>query len=215
VQPLTSDVVRVLVVDDHEIVRRGVVEVIDADEGLTVVAEAGTVADAIRRAAAVKPDLAILDLKLPDGTGIDLLRALRHDQPDIRCIVLTSFDDEEALAAALAAGANAFVLKTVRGAEIVEVVRQVVAGRNLLDDRTVARRRSGVPDPTAELTPTERKVLELIGDGLSNREIGDRLGLAEKTVKNHVTGLLAAMGFRRRTQAAAWVAAHRQGSGWH
>ena len=214
-QPLTSDVVRVLVVDDHEIVRRGVVEVIDADEGLTVVAEAGTVADAIRRAAAVKPDLAILDLKLPDGTGIDLLRALRHDQPDIRCIVLTSFDDEEALAAALAAGANAFVLKTVRGAEIVEVVRQVVAGRNLLDDRTVARRRSGVPDPTAELTPTERKVLELIGDGLSNREIGDRLGLAEKTVKNHVTGLLAAMGFRRRTQAAAWVAAHRQGSGWH
>ena len=214
-QPLTSDVVRVLVVDDHEIVRRGVVEVIDADEGLTVVAEAGTVADAIRRAAAVKPDLAILDLKLPDGTGIDLLRALRHDQPDIRCIVLTSFDDEEALAAALAAGANAFVLKTVRGAEIVEVVRQVVAGRNLLDDRTVARRRSGVPDPTAELTPTERKVLELIGDGLSNREIGDRLGLAEKTVKNHVTGLLAALGFRRRTQAAAWVAAHRQGSGWH
>jgi two-component system, NarL family, response regulator DevR len=215
VQPLTAEVVRVLVVDDHEIVRRGVVEVIDADEGLTVVAEAGTVADAIRRAAAVKPDLAILDLKLPDGTGIDLLRALRHDQPEIRCIVLTSFDDEEALAAALEAGANAFVLKTVRGAEIVEVVRQVVAGRTLLDDRTVARRRSGVPDPTAELTPTERKVLELIGDGLSNREIGDNLGLAEKTVKNHVTGLLAAMGFRRRTQAAAWVAAHRQGSGWH
>ncbi len=214
-QPLTSEVVRVLVVDDHEIVRRGVVEVIDADEHLTVVAEAGTVADAIRRAAAVKPDLAILDLKLPDGTGIDLLKALRVGQPDLRVVVLTSFDDEEALAAALAAGANAFVLKTVRGAEIVEVVRQVVAGRTLLDDRTVARRRSGAPDPTAELTPTERKVLELIGDGLSNREIGDRLGLAEKTVKNHVTGLLSAMGFRRRTQAAAWVAAHRQGSGWH
>jgi len=188
--------VRVLVVDDHEVVRRGVV-------------------DAVRRAAAVRPDVAVVDLKLPDGTGIDIVSQLRAQQPEIKCIVLTSFDDDEAVEAALAVGASAFVLKTVRGTEIAEVVRQVAGGRNLLDERVLARRRAGHPDPTDALTPTEKKVLDLIGDGLSNREIGDHLGLAEKTVKNHVTGLLAKMGFRRRTQAAAWVAAHRHGTGWN
>jgi DNA-binding NarL/FixJ family response regulator len=207
--------VRVLVVDDHEIVRRGVVDVVDADPALTVVAEAGTVLDAIRRAAAVRPDVAIVDLKLPDGTGIDVVRALRAEQPQIRCVVLTSFDDDEAVEAALAAGASAFVLKSVRGTEIADVVRKVAQGRTLLDERAVARRKSTHHDPTEALTPTERKVLDLIGGGLSNREIGTELGLAEKTVKNHVTGLLAKMGFRRRTQAAAWVAGHRQGSGWN
>lgn len=206
---------RVLVVDDHEIVRRGVVDVVDADPALTVVAEAGTVLDAVRRAAAVRPDVAIIDLKLPDGTGIDVVRALREDQPQIRCVVLTSFDDDEAVEAALAAGASAFVLKSVRGTEIADVVRKVAQGRTLLDERAVARRKATHHDPTEALTPTERKVLDLIGGGLSNREIGTELGLAEKTVKNHVTGLLAKMGFRRRTQAAAWVAGHRQGSGWN
>ncbi len=207
--------VRVLVVDDHEIVRRGVVEVVDADPTLTVVAEAASVAGAIRRAAAVRPDVAIVDLKLPDGTGIDLVVRLKQDHPDLRCVVLTSFDDDEAVAAALEAGASAFVLKTVRGSEIAEVVRSVAAGRNLLDERVLARRKATHVDPTEALTPTEKKVLELIGDGMSNREIGDTLGLAEKTVKNHVTGLLAKMDFRRRTQAAAWVAAHRRGAGWN
>lgn len=207
--------VRVLVVDDHEVVRRGVVDVVDADPELTVVAEAGTVLDAVRRAAAVRPDVAVVDLKLPDGTGIDVVRQLRADQPDVRCVVLTSFDDDEAVAAAKDAGAAAFVLKTVRGTEIADVVRNVAHGRNLLDERTLARRKAAHHDPTEALTPTEKKVLELIGDGMSNREIGDQLGLAEKTVKNHVTGLLAKMGFRRRTQAAAWVAAHRQGTGWN
>lgn len=206
--------VRVLVVDDHEIVRRGVVDVVDADPMLTVVAEAGTVLDAVRRAAAVRPDVAVCDLKLPDGNGIELVKKLKADLPDLKCVVLTSFDDDEALAAALAAGASAFLLKTVRGTEIADIVKAVAAGRNLLDERAVARRKAAHPDPTDALTPTERKVLDLIGDGLSNREIGDQLGLAEKTVKNHVTGLLAKMGFRRRTQAAAWVAAHRSGAAW-
>ena len=207
--------IKVLVVDDHEIVRRGVVDVVDADPALTVVAEAGSVLDAVRRAAAVRPDVAVIDLKLPDGTGIDLVRKLREDHPALRCVILTSFDDDEAVAAALDAGAAAFVLKTVRGTEIAEIVRQVATGRNLLDERALARRKAAHADPTDALTPTEKKVLQLIGDGMSNREIGESLGLAEKTVKNHVTGLLAKMSFRRRTQAAAWVAAHRQGTGWN
>jgi two-component system response regulator DevR len=206
--------VRVIVVDDHEVVRRGVVDVLDADETLTVVAEAASVRDAVVRAAAVRPDVAVVDLKLPDGTGIELVRKLMAQLPDLRCVVLTSFDDDDAMGAALSAGASAFVLKTVRGTEIAEIVRQVAAGRNLLDERALTRHRSTHEDPTSALTPTEHKVLDLIGDGLSNREIGERLGLAEKTVKNHVTGLLAKMGFRRRTQAAAWVAAHRSGGGW-
>jgi DNA-binding NarL/FixJ family response regulator len=210
-----TEQVKVLVVDDHEVVRRGVVDVVDADPFLTVVAEAGSVLDAIRRAAAVRPDVVVVDLKLPDGTGVDLVYKLREELPDVKCVVLTSFNDDEAVEAALAAGASAFVLKTVRGTEIAEIVRAVAAGRNLLDERVMARRKAAHNDPTESLTPTEHKVLELIGDGLSNREIGDHLGLAEKTVKNHVTGLLAKMGFRRRTQAAAWVAAHRQGTGWN
>ncbi len=206
--------VRVMVVDDHEVVRRGVVDVVDADPGLTVVAEAGTVTDAVRRSAAVRPDVAIVDLQLPDGNGIDVVRRLREQLPGLVCVVLTSFDDEDAVQAAAAVGAQAFVLKTVRGTEIADVVRAVAGGRNLLDERSLARRKAAHHDPLESLTPTERKVLELIGAGLSNREIGDRLGLAEKTVKNHVTGLLAKLGFKRRTQAAAWVAARRGGAGW-
>ncbi len=202
-------------VDDHEIVRRGLVDVVDADPDLCVVAEAGTVLDAVRRAAAVRPDIVIVDLKLPDGNGIEVVQAMSRDLPAARCVVLTSFDDDDAVQAALDAGAAAFVLKSVRGTEIADVVRAVAGGRILLDERVLARRKAMHHDPTETLTPTEKKVLELIGDGLSNREIGERLGLAEKTVKNHVTGLLSKMGFRRRTQAAAWVAGHRQGTGWN
>lgn len=201
--------IRVMIIDDHEVVRRGIAEIIDRAEGMEVVAEAGTVSDAIRRAELVVPDVMLVDLRLPDGTGIDVMSRLRKTQPTIRAIVLTAFDDDEALAEALKEGARAYVLKTVHGAEITDVVRAVAEGRVLLDERTVTRRRADHDDPTADLTPSERKVLDLIGDGLSNREIGERLGVAEKTVKNHITSLLSKMGLQRRTQVAAWVAGQR------
>ena len=198
-----------MIIDDHEIVRRGIAELIERADDMEVVAEAGSVADAVRRAGLVQPDVMLVDLQLPDGTGIDIMNQVRESHPDIRPIVLTSFDDDTALAESLQAGARAYVLKTVRGAEITDVVRAVAAGRILLDERTVTRRRADHDDPTADLTPSERKVLELIGDGLSNREIGEKLGVAEKTVKNHITALLAKMGLQRRTQVAAWVAGQR------
>ncbi|MGC5615826.1 response regulator [Georgenia sp. Z1491] len=202
-----------MIVDDHEVVRRGIAEVVERAEGLTVVAEAGSVADALRRAELVRPDVLLVDLQLGDGSGIDLIRTLGERLPGARPIVLTSFDDDDALAAALDVGARAYLLKTVRGAEIADVVHAVAQGRTLLDARTVTRRRAAHDDPTADLTPSERKVLELIGDGLSNREIGERLGVAEKTVKNHITSLLSKMGLQRRTQVAAWVAGQRA-AGW-
>jgi len=179
---------------------------------MTVVAEAGSVGDGVRRAGLVRPQVLLADLQLPDGTGIDLIKAVREAQPDIRAIVLTSFDDDDALAAALEVGASAYLLKTVRGAEITDVVKAVAAGRTLLDDRTVTRRRAGQEDPTENLTPSELRVLDLIGEGLSNREIAERLGVAEKTVKNHITSLLAKMGLQRRTQVAAWVASRKHSS---
>ncbi len=201
--------IRVMIVDDHEIVRRGIAEIVDRADGLVVVAEAGSVAEALRRAELVRPEVVLVDLQLPDGTGIDIINKLRTTVPTASPIVLTSFDDDDALSEALHAGAKAYLLKTVRGAEIAEVVRAVAAGRTLLDERTVTRRRQDHGDPTAHLTPSERRVLDLIGDGMSNREIGEKLGVAEKTVKNHITSLLAKMGLQRRTQAAAWVAGQR------
>ncbi len=204
--------IRVMIVDDHEIVRRGIAEIVDRADGLVVVAEAGSVAEAMRRAELVRPEVVLVDLQLPDGTGIDIITQLREKVPTASPIILTSFDDDDAVAEALHAGAKAYLLKTVRGAEIAEVVKAVAAGRTLLDDRTVTRRRADHDDPTVHLTPSERRVLELIGDGMSNREIGDRLGVAEKTVKNHITSLLAKMGLQRRTQAAAWVAGQRASS---
>lgn len=205
----TGENIRVMIVDDHEIVRRGIAEIVDRAEGLEVVAEAGSVSDAVRRAQLVRPDVMLVDLQLPDGTGIDIMNTLGESNPEIRPIVLTSFDDDGALAESLEAGARAYLLKTVRGAEITDVIKSVYGGRMLLDERTVTRRRADHNDPTADLTPSERKVLELIGDGLSNREIGEKLGVAEKTVKNHITALLAKMGLQRRTQVAAWVAGQR------
>ena len=202
-----------MIIDDHEVVRRGIAEIVERADGLTVVAEAGSVAETLRRAPLVRPEVVLVDLQLPDGTGIDIIDALRESSPQARPVVLTSFDDDDALAAALQAGARAYLLKTVRGAEIADVIKAVASGRTLLDERTVTRRRADHEDPTADLTPSERKVLELIGDGLSNREIGDRLGVAEKTVKNHITALLSKMGLQRRTQVAAWVAGQRA-SGW-
>ena len=205
--------IQVMIIDDHEVVRRGIAEVVDRSEDLHVIAEAGSVAEAVRRAKLMRPDVALVDLRLPDGTGIDVIRRLAKESPETRSVVLTSFDDDDALAESLEVGAKAFLLKSVRGAEINEVIRAVAAGRVLLDERTVTRRRADHDDPTADLTPSERKVLDLIGDGLSNREIGERLGVAEKTVKNHITSLLAKMGMQRRTQVAAWVAGQRA-AGW-
>ncbi|UNX56415.1 response regulator transcription factor [Georgenia sp. TF02-10] len=202
-----------MIIDDHEVVRRGIAEIVDRADGLAVVAEAGTVAEAVRRAPLVRPEVVLVDLQLPDGTGIDIISTLREKVPDARPVVLTSFDDDDALAEALKAGAKAYLLKTVRGAELADVIKAVAAGRTLLDERTVTRRRADHEDPTADLTPSERRVLELIGDGLSNREIGERLGVAEKTVKNHITALLSKMGLQRRTQVAAWVAGQRA-AGW-
>ena len=201
-----------MIIDDHEIVRRGIAEIVDRDDALEVVAEAGSVADAVRRADLVRPDVILVDLQLPDGTGIDIMNRLRSSHPQILPVVLTSFDDDEALAESLEAGVRAYILKTVRGAEITDVIKAVADGRVLLDERTLTRRRVDHEDPTADLPPSERKVLDLIGDGLSNREIGEKLGVAEKTVKNHITSLLSKMGLQRRTQVAAWVAGQRAAS---
>jgi two-component system, NarL family, response regulator DevR len=211
--PSSTGDIGVMIVDDHEVVRRGIAEVVERSEGMTVVAEAGSVGEAVRRAALVRPRVMLVDLRLPDGTGIDVLRSVAESLPDTRAVVLTSFDDDDALAAALAAGAAAYLLKSVHGAEIAQVIRSVAAGRTLLDERTITRRQAGHDDPAADLTPSERKVVELIGDGMSNREIAERLGVSEKTVKNHVTAVLAKMGLQRRTQVTAWIAG-RRASAW-
>jgi two-component system, NarL family, response regulator DevR len=203
---VTTDIT-VMVIDDHEVVRRGVAEVIDRADGLTVVAEAASVAEALRRLPLVKPAVLLVDLQLPDGTGLDVIAASR-DIDGCQAVVLTSFEDPDALRAAAESGARAFLLKTVRGDDIVDAVRAVGQGRSLIGRASVGPTED---DPRAHLTPSERRVLELIGDGLSNREIAEQLGVAEKTVKNHVTGMLAKMGLQRRTQAAAWVAGHRGG----
>lgn len=210
---MADEDIRVMIIDDHEVVRRGIAEVVDRGDGLSVIAEAGSVSEAVRRAELVRPDVALVDLRLPDGTGIDIIERFAEVSPDTKSIVLTSFDDDSALTEALRVGAKAYMLKSVRGAEITDNIRAVAAGRVLLDTRTIERHRAESDDPTLSLTPSERKVLNLIGDGLSNREIGERLGVAEKTVKNHITSLLSKMGFQRRTQVAAWVASQRA-VGW-
>ncbi|MGJ7440470.1 response regulator [Aquipuribacter sp. MA13-6] len=199
--------VTVMVVDDHEVVRRGVVEVCDAAPGLEVVAEAASVAEAIRRGPAVRPDVALVDLDLPDGTGVDVMRGLRLTTPGTRFVVLSGVvEAEEAAESLAAAGAGGFVAKTMRGSHIVETVLAVAAGRAPFEELTRPEPVSWT-DPLAVLTPAERSVLLGIGEGLSNREIGERLGSAEQTVKNHVRSVLSKLGFRRRSQVAAWVAA--------
>jgi two-component system response regulator DevR len=197
--------VRVLLVDDHEVVRRGLREMLDDEADISVIAEAGSVDEAVTRAGKTPPDVAVVDVQLPDGSGVDLCRSLRD--LGIRCLVLTAFDDEEALVGAIMAGASGYLLKQVRGQDVVTAVREVAAGRSLLDPATTARvlERMRNPAPVG-LTDQEQRVLELIGEGLTNRQIGERLFLAEKTVKNYVTSVLAKLGMERRTQAAAWVA---------
>jgi len=208
--------VRVALVDDHEVVRRGLRDLLDGEPGIEVVAEAGGVEEALARVGATLPDVVVVDMRLPDGNGVELCRALRQLQPPPRCLVLTAFDDERALLEAIMAGASGYLLKQVRGQDLVDAVREVAAGRSLLDPVTTARvlermRRDAETDELAALTDRERDVLELMGEGLSNRQIAERLFLAEKTVKNYVTSVLAKLGMERRTQAVAWIARRPQG----
>ena len=200
--------VRVFLLDDHEVVRRGVADLLEAEPDLTVVGEAATAAEALARVPAVRPDVAVLDVRLPDGDGVTVCRELRSQLPDLRCLMLTSFADDDALFDAIMAGASGYVLKQIRGTDLVGAVRTVASGQSLLDPRTTAavleRMRTAAErkGPVAELSEQERTVLALIGEGLTNREIGERMFLAEKTVKNYVSHLLAKLGMQRRTQAA-------------
>ena len=206
-----SDTVRVALVDDHEIVRRGLRELLEG-AGLEVVGEAGTVAEAVRRMPALHPDVVLLDMQLPDGTGVEVCRDVRSALPDTRVLILTSFDDDEALFASILAGASGYLLKQVRGSDLVDAVRRVAAGQSLLSPEVTARVLERLRQPVttqdpalASLTEQERRVLDLVAEGLTNRQIGTRLGLAEKTVKNHVSGVLGKLGLGSRTQAALYV----------
>jgi DNA-binding NarL/FixJ family response regulator len=202
----------VFLLDDHEVVRRGLRELFDAENDLSVVGEATTAEEAMTRVPAVRPDVAVLDVRLPDGDGVEVCRDLRSALPDLKCLMLTSFADDEALFSAILAGASGYVLKQVKGADLVSAVRRVAAGGSLLDPaltRQVMDRLRGekVEDERlARLTGQERNILELIADGKTNREIADELFLAEKTVKNYVSNLLSKMGFARRTEAAVYAA---------
>jgi DNA-binding NarL/FixJ family response regulator len=205
--------IRVFILDDHELVRRGMHDLLSGEADIDVVGEAGLAAEALRRIPALLPDVAILDARLPDGHGVDVCRDIRSLHPDIACLMFTSYDDDEALLAAIMAGASGYVLKQIRGTDFVDAVRRVAAGQSLLDPavtRTVLARirqtEHREDDPLAALTDQERRVLELIAEGLTNRQIGERLFLAEKTVKKYVSSLLAKLGLQRRAQAVAYAA---------
>ncbi|MFI6151341.1 response regulator [Kitasatospora sp. NPDC051170] len=201
--------VKVFLLDDHEVVRRGVQDLLDAEPDLTVIGEAGTVEQALARVPALRPDVAVLDMRLPDGDGVTVCRELRSRMPELACLILTSFDDEEALLDSIVAGAAGYVLKQISGTDLVSAVRTVASGQSMLDpgatSRLMARLRGESTQRTPDfpqLTDREREVLALIGEGLTNRQIGERLYLAEKTVKNHISRLLAKLGVERRVQAA-------------
>ncbi|GAB3305609.1 response regulator transcription factor [Geodermatophilus aquaeductus] len=199
----TAGVVRVFLVDDHEVVRRGVAEVLEDDPGLVVVGEAGSLAEALARGPAVRPDVVVVDMRLPDGDGAEVVRRLAERLPGVRCLVLSSYADEAAIAAAAAAGAAGYLVKQVRGADLVSAVRTVADGGTLPGWSGRRPGPNGNDDRRlASLTEQERSVLMLIGEGLTNRQIGERMGLAEKTVKNYTSHLLAKLGLERRTQAA-------------
>ncbi|SDR91414.1 response regulator [Agrococcus carbonis] len=201
---------RIFLVDDHEIVRRGVADLLGRVDGFEVVGEADGARRALVRIAAALPDVALLDMRLPDGDGIDLCREIRSRHPEVRCLVLTAFDDDEAMLSAVLAGADGYVLKSISGTRLVDAIRAVAAGRPLMPPaigkRILARSDAdGRDDPRfGSLQLRERQVLALIAEGLTNRQIGARLGLAEKTVKNYVSGLLRKLGLERRTQAAVY-----------
>ena len=200
--------------DDHEIVRRGIKELLEGEPDIVVVGESGLADEAARRIPALRPDVAILDARLPDGSGIDVCREIRSRDPEIKALILTSYDDDEALFAAIMAGAAGYTLKQVRGNDLVETVRRVAAGQSTLDPSVTAavleRVRNGPPvDKELErLTAQEQRILDLIGEGMTNRQIGEQMFLAEKTVKNYVSSMLAKLGLTSRTQAAIFSAKH-------
>jgi len=200
--------IRVFLVDDHEIVRRGIADLLNAEPDIDVVGEASSAAQAVGRLAATVPDVAVLDVRLPDGNGIDVCRDIRSQHPEVRCLILTGYDDDEAINAAVLAGASGYVLKDVRGSGLIEAIRKVAAGRSLIDSSLSRRVVEKIETESAEdprlgsLSLRESQILALIADGLTNRQIGVELGLAEKTIKNYVSGLLSKLGLQRRTQAA-------------
>jgi DNA-binding NarL/FixJ family response regulator len=204
--------IAVFLLDDHEVVRRGVRDMLEAEPDITVVGEAGTASSALARIPALRPDVAVLDIRLPDGDGVTVCREIRSRMPEVACLMLTSFSDDDALFDAIMAGAAGFVLKQIRGTDLIGAVRTVAAGQSMLDPGAAAqvmarlRGQQDKRDPLAGLTPQERRILELIGEGLTNRQIGEHMFLAEKTVKNYVSALFAKLGMERRTQAAAYAA---------
>lgn len=204
--------IRVFLLDDHEIVRRGVRELLEASGDLEVVGEAATAEQALERVPLCAPDVAVLDVLLPDGSGVEVCRELLSTNPELGCLMLTSFTDDEALLDAVVAGARGYVLKDVRGADIVASVRRVAEGESLLDEALVTRARQRLrrgaeeDDRLRGLTPQERRILALLSEGRTNRQIADEMFLAEKTVKNYVSNLLAKMGMSRRTEAAVYAA---------
>jgi len=205
---VTTPPVRVFLLDDHEIVRRGIADLLETEPDIVVVGEAGTAAEALRRIPAAQPDVAVLDARLPDGNGIDVCRDVRAVDPSIHGLILTSYEDDEALFSAIMAGAAGYALKQIRGTDLVDAVRRVAAGQSLLDPavtaRVLERIRSGAgqPDELKSLTEQERRILEYVAQGLTNHEIAQKMFLADKTVKNYVSSVLAKLGLERRTQAA-------------
>lgn len=203
--------IKVFLLDDHEIVRRGVKDMLEAEPDIMVIGEAGTAASALARIPALMPDVAVLDVRLPDGDGVTVCREIRSRHPEVACLMLTSFGDDEALFNAIMAGAAGYVLKQIKGTDLVGAVRTVASGASMLDpdaaSKVMARMRDQASrkDPLAGLSHQERRILELIGEGLTNRQIGERMYLAEKTVKNYVSALFVKLGMERRTQAAAYA----------
>ena len=211
---MTAAPIRVFLADDHEIVRRGIAALVDGQEDMEVVGEAETAARARARILAVRPDVAVLDVRLPDGSGIDVCRAVKQADPGIRCLMLTAYDDEDALRSAVIAGADGYVVKDIRASTLLDDIRSAFRGARLSDpriaERVTATMREPADDPRfASLGLRERQVLALIADGRTNRQIAENLGLAEKTVKNYVSSLLAKLGLQRRTQAAVLHLEHR------
>jgi two-component system, NarL family, response regulator DevR len=216
-----GNAVRVFLLDDHEIVRRGVKELLEAEGDLEVVGEAGTAAEALARIPPTRPDVAVLDVRLPDGDGVQVCRDIRSAHPEIHCLMLTSFADDEALFASIMAGASGYVLKQIQGTEIVKAIREVGQGKSLLDPQVTKsvldRLRKGKhlmrDEKLARLSPQEERILALVADGQTNKEIGDELHLAEKTVKNYVSSILSKLEVSRRAEAAAYLARHTQTPG--
>ncbi len=208
--PDVSGPIRVFLLDDHELVRRGLTDLLSSVGDIEVVGEAATADEALRRIPACKPDVAILDARLPDGNGIDVCRSIRSSLPATQCLILTSFDDDDALFAAVMAGASGYLLKEIRGNSLVDAIHRVAAGQTLIDPSMTAklmqrlRAPAAAPRPVDQLTAREREILDLIAEGRTNRQIAETLFLAEKTIKNYVSSLLAKLGMERRTQAAVY-----------